>query len=214
MIVRAVGIDPSLSATAVCRMESPGKFDMECFEASEPVKTLAGRMQRYEDLARDVTRRIVLDSEGIVLDGAIVCLEGYGSSARGNAQVPMIEFGATLRIRLLQTIPPLEVAPASVKKFAAGKGNADKMAVALASQKRWGVTFETSDEFDAYVLAVIGLTLGGHWEPQTEQQREVIETLRTGGVKRKKKRGNKNSTQIGSNDNERTDRRIHGSRQT
>lgn len=180
--VLSIGIDPSLSATAVCRMHSPTEFHMNVF-GSEPLWSKApvtARLNRYQGLSGSIVNCIAADF-------APVCLEGYGASARGNSQVPMIEFGCTLRTKLVSKWSVSEIPPASVKKFAAGKGNADKMKVALAVQKRWGVTFDSSDEFDAYVLAVIGLCLSGNIEPDTQWQREVIETLNNGGVKKKRK---------------------------
>lgn len=58
--------------------------------------------------------------------------------------------------------PYAVVPPATLKKFATGKGNADKTAMALAAYKRAGVEFATDDECDAWWLRVAGLTALGH----------------------------------------------------
>lgn len=173
ILVKSIGIDPSLSATAICRMQSPSEFQMHVFgsDALKVKKTLTARLRRYQTLADSILGCIASEF-------APVCLEGYGASARGNAQIPMIEFGCTLRTQLVPRWSVSEIPPASVKKFATGKGNADKMAVALACQKRWDVTFDTSDEFDAYVLAIIGLCLSEQIVPETQWQKEVIEKLK------------------------------------
>lgn len=56
-----------------------------------------------------------------------------------------------------QGIPVVEVAPAKLKKFATGRGNADKTAVTSALTKMWpAVTISSDDEADALNLASIG----------------------------------------------------------
>ena len=48
---------------------------------------------------------------------------------------------------------PLKVPPMTLKKFAAGKGNAKKQEMLLQIYKRWGVEFTDDNAADAYALA-------------------------------------------------------------
>lgn len=51
----------------------------------------------------------------------------------------------------------VEVTPAGVKRFATGKGNANKTAIAVALAIRYGVEFPDDNQADAYVLRAMGL---------------------------------------------------------
>ena len=48
---------------------------------------------------------------------------------------------------------PLKVPPMTLKKFAAGKGNAKKQEMLLQIYKRWGVEFNDDNAADSYALA-------------------------------------------------------------
>lgn len=67
-----------------------------------------------------------------------------------------------VRCRLIHdAVPYMLVAPATLKKFATGKGNADKTAMALALFRRTGLELANSDETDAWWLRAAGLHLLG-----------------------------------------------------
>jgi crossover junction endodeoxyribonuclease RuvC len=170
-----VGIDPSLTGTAVCVAgNNPERF------SSVPAEGLRGRMLRFITLANTVVNAVPLNAR--------VMLEDYSFGSRGDAVTNLAEYGGILRMKLLEITPDVvEVTPSQLKKFATGKGNADKTAIAVAAFKRWGIEFATSDETDAFVLAQIGLCYSGQQEPDNAAQREVIETLRNGPVKKKRK---------------------------
>ena len=48
---------------------------------------------------------------------------------------------------------PLKVPPMTLKKFAAGKGNAKKQEMLLQIYKRWGIEFNNDNAADSYALA-------------------------------------------------------------
>ena len=171
-----VGIDPSLSGTAVCVMSADGTFLMERF-SSPSAKGLLGRFDRFQGLVNDVYR--IIDP----LSGTLVFLEGYSMGSKGQGLTAICEYGALLRRMLIRQQenccgePPVEVPPSCLKKFATGKGNADKLAVCLAVGKRYGVEFKTNDEFDAYVLARMAGCAAGLWEPENQSQRDALKSI-------------------------------------
>lgn len=113
------------------------------------------REERWADYANQVVA--LVNKCGAQL----VCIEGYGY-ANANTLAPLVELGAVVRHRLYcNGIPFIEVAPASLKKFVTGKGNAAKQVMLLEVFKRFG--FETSDDdiADAVALAHFGRALLG-----------------------------------------------------
>jgi len=170
-----VGIDPSLSNTAVCVYDGTD-FATTCFPTKPTGRLLRHRIDRYCFVAAGVCKLLVEAQRP-----TLVLIEGYGfRSQAANAQG---EFGGILRFLINSALPTglhnvAEVAPATLKKFAAGKGNAKKIAMVAALTKRYDVLFETDDEYDAYALARMAACLAGIEEPQTQQQRTAMETVR------------------------------------
>ncbi len=177
--MQIVGIDASLTATAICIWQETGEPDMQV-ESSEPANGLTARIARFIDLAERVSRSLPAGR-------CDVFLEGY-SFGSPNRAVPLAEYGALLRERLMESETVIEVSPSAVKKFATGKGVGDKGQVQAHVAKRWGVIFPTNDETDAYVLARIGLAYHGLAECENEAQREVIDKLKNPPAKKSKKR--------------------------
>ena len=48
---------------------------------------------------------------------------------------------------------PLQIPPMTLKKYAAGKGNAKKQEMLLQIYKRWGIEFNDDNAADSYALA-------------------------------------------------------------
>jgi len=79
-------------------------------------------------------------------------------------------------------VPVLTITPATLKKYATGRGNADKTAMAIAALKRSGREFASDDECDAWWLRLAGLDLLGHPAvvlPQTQRDALAKLTLPT-----------------------------------
>ena len=169
----AIGIDPGLSNTALC-FYSSNQVTMphtECRNAGKAVPGLArfGRFGRLVDAV-----------EGLCIEAApdIVMLEGFSYASQGSVIV-LAEFGSLLRLRLLSLSCQLvEVAPKELKKWATGKGFASKIQIVAALTKRYGVVYDTDDEYDAFALAKIGAQYRGWEEPKTANQAEVVRKLR------------------------------------
>ncbi len=161
-----VAIDPSLTGTAVC-LYSPEDLLMYTFSSKPSGPELAARLDRFWGLIRKIA--------DCVSPGEPIYLEGYSFGSKGRAMLTLAEFGGLLRNRLAGIGVVTEIPPSSLKKFATGKGNADKLKVAVAVAKRYDVEFASDDEYDAYALARLGACLEGWEQPQTEFQQAVVD---------------------------------------
>lgn len=192
---RVLGIDPSLSGFTIADAwlrplrdgEAPVLMtDLVAIPAPPATQELTGRILRLEELAR---RAIVRIREA---EPDAVFLEGYSYNSRG-AVVLLGEFGGVFRCRLLEVamlengFPVYEVPPATLKKFATGKGNANKALVTSALAARFSRTFASDDEADAFGLSQLGLVVVGAVEAKTEAQREAAAAVLGNAVPRKKK---------------------------
>lgn len=169
-----VGVDPSLTATALC-FYTPTQVTQPHISVckSKPEgKTLTARMRRYEVLAATIRQSVVeANPEAVFIEGY-----SYGSPAKA---VPLGEFGGLLRMELLcNNLRVIEVAPKTLKLFAAGTGNANKTAVVAGLTKRYGVEYRTDDEYDAFGLARLGACVLGWDKPQTAAQTKAVESLK------------------------------------
>lgn len=195
---RVLGIDPSLSgftiADAWMRPVGNGTSSVvtEIVTVPAPPATqeLRGRILRFEELARRAIDRIRTAEPDAVF------LEGYSYNSRG-AVVLLGEFGGVFRCRLLEValldpggFPVYEVPPATLKKFATGKGNANKAQVTSALASRYGRTFASDDEADAFGLSELGLVVVGARPASNEAQREAAAAV-LGNAEPRKKKGRK-----------------------
>lgn len=107
-------------------------------------------------------RHLVLE----FVDGcALVVIEGYsmGTARQPSRAHALGELGGVVRVALHeQGIPFVEVAPATVKKLATGKGNASKDEVFAAAIRRLGYDGTSKDEADARWLLEAALQAYGH----------------------------------------------------
>lgn len=136
--VNVVGLDLSLTSTGVCTKFGP--------------TTIPGGTLRDE-------RRLVWIRDAILghTDLAnLVVIEGYAFGAGGHGQAGVrgiAELGGVVRVALYEAgLPFVVVAPATLKKYATGKGNAPKDQVLVQAVKRSGMEFRSSDEADAWWL--------------------------------------------------------------
>lgn len=138
---RVVGLDLSLTATGIAY--SNGSTGL--------VKPLSRGDARLAEIRGEV-RTAVVAADLVVIEDAVV---------RSSAAVAIGMVHGAVRV-MLQTGPPyVLIPPATLKKFATGKGNADKTAMAVALLKRAGLELPTSDEVDAWWLRAAGLQLLG-----------------------------------------------------
>lgn len=109
---------------------------------------------------------------------SIVLVEGYAFASRGGMQTDRVEYGGLLRWHILKAGFALyEVVPTTLKKWATGAGIGDKTAVVAQITKRYGVTFKTNDEYDAYALARMGIQIRGWEQPANKPQGDSIKVV-------------------------------------
>jgi Holliday junction resolvasome RuvABC endonuclease subunit len=143
-----LGIDPSLTGFALTAV------GMDAFESWEYKSGHRGVM-RLMDISLWLSMKIEhLESKGFhVADAAI-----EDSVVHSHAAVVLGELHGAVKIALYHALNdpgrlPLKVPPATVKKYATGRGNAKKNEVMLSAYKHWGVEFTSDNLADSYVIA-------------------------------------------------------------
>jgi Holliday junction resolvasome RuvABC endonuclease subunit len=108
----------------------------------------------------------------------LAVIEGYAyGTARGASHAHSLgELGGVVRLTLHYLhIPFVEVPPASLKKYAVGKGNAGKAEVLVAAVKRLGYAGADDNEADALWLLTMARDQYGEIEsPVPKAQREGL----------------------------------------
>jgi crossover junction endodeoxyribonuclease RuvC len=169
-----VGIDPSLTATAIAIVDEDG----QAIETGVvQVKTTGP--ERLRDI-REATRSFLI-RHNWKIEG--IGIEHYAMGAKWGREAAG-ELGGVLRVMLWENgLPYKEIAPMQLKQFATGKGTAQKDHILMAVYKKWGLEFRTNDEADAFILAQMirnlkQLASDGHeYTHLTLYEREVLEKL-------------------------------------
>jgi crossover junction endodeoxyribonuclease RuvC len=149
----AVGIDQSLTG-----------FALTAISLVEPTKHLTWvykspyfGIERLVDIRQWLTDHLnyLLEHQLIIEDIAM-----EGTVLASQAALVLGELSATVRLAIYDMFDegdhkryPLKVPPMTLKKYAAGKGNAKKQEMLLQIYKRWGVEFNDDNAADSYALA-------------------------------------------------------------
>lgn len=151
-----IGIDPSLTATGVAWPDG----------TTEVIKWPGKGVERLAEVAWWVETTLLhrgYDPAIQRVHDVLVVIEGYsmGSARQQSHAHGLGELGGVLRYTLHRFGAPfLDVPPACVKKYATGKGNANKDLVRDAARDRLGLEAGvSSDECDAAWLRQIGLAI-------------------------------------------------------
>lgn len=92
----------------------------------------------------------------------VAVIEGYAMGARGRAIFGVGEWGGVARLRLhLDGILIVEVAPATIKKYATGRGNATKPDMRMELFKRTGFDIPDDNTVDAVWLYLLARQASG-----------------------------------------------------
>lgn len=113
-------------------------------------------------------------------DVGAVALEGYSFSSTHSRAHALGELGGVIRCALYDAgIPHIEVPPATAKKYATGKGNANKNAMLVAAGRRLNYAGESNDEADAlWIHAAVTDALGHPWVTVPQAHRDALAPVR------------------------------------
>lgn len=174
--MRFVGIDPS-TKTGFVALDEQGNVLVE--------KEIEGKgkqdPERIASLVDNIMREIDADD--------IICIEGFSYGSKGKGVSFQYGLGYMIRDRLFRkNIEYTDVTPSAVKKFATGKGNAKKDAMAVPIYKRWGFEHNSDNVRDAYVLAQIARAMSPKIAVQvTKEQFDVLQAIKKPASKKRKK---------------------------
>lgn len=147
-----IGLDLSLTATGLAAVTSDGGFTVTTVGSTgKRADTLTDRDRRLVDLVRRI---------GLFLqewdDYTLAVIEGPSVMSKGGSNWDRAGLW-WLTVQMLDPARTAVAAPTTVKKWAAGRGNADKAAVAVGVARLWPEAEPTNDnEFDALAMATMG----------------------------------------------------------
>jgi crossover junction endodeoxyribonuclease RuvC len=163
--MRYVGIDPSTKTGLVV---TDGKDTW--------AKEITSKEEQDPQRFFDITEQIL----DWLNEGDIITIEGFSYGSRGRGVSTQYGLGWIIRAELIKNgYSYIEVSPSAVKKFATGKGNASKDAMAVPIYKKWSFEHDSDNVRDAYVLAQIAKALHEE-EGLTTYQKEVMKKIQEG----------------------------------
>lgn len=171
-----LGIDPSLSSTGICPMNG------ETGEAGETVAIQPDSVgqERLSTFRQEITNIIAMRSN------VHAFIEGYAFGAN-NQREALGELGGVLKLVLYDAkIPMVIVPPKTLKKFATGNGNADKISMGVSLMRELGLEYPTSDQTDAHWLALFGRAYHGLVPKLSKAREEIIADMKKPKVKKRR----------------------------
>jgi crossover junction endodeoxyribonuclease RuvC len=147
---RVVGVDLSLTGTGLATI-TPDRAPIVSTSRS---KILGASLNDRDSRLRGIEHTVLAVCDGaalVVVEGPSYASKGAGTWDRAGL------WWYVIRALLATGVPTAEVPPTTLKKFAAGKGNADKTAVAVGLSRLWpDVNASNDNEWDALALATMG----------------------------------------------------------
>ena len=152
--MNVIGLDLSITATGICADNGT------CFTTGGASKLGDRRLQVITGAVEEMfTVYGELYDSMVKVD--LVVIEDIPTHAHGAGITAMVH--GAVRLRLLDwSIPYALVPPATLKKYATGKGNAGKPEMAVALYKRTGLELADDNQVVAWWLRCAGLDALGH----------------------------------------------------
>jgi Holliday junction resolvasome RuvABC endonuclease subunit len=149
-----IGIDQSLTGFALTAMSMSNPKEHLTWVYKSPyfgIERLVDIRQWLVDTLNYLEMEIEMNIVDIAMEGTVLASQ---------AALVLGELSATVRLTIYDLFDegdirryPLKVPPMTLKKYAAGKGNAKKQEMLLQIYKRWGMEFNDDNAADSYALA-------------------------------------------------------------
>lgn len=180
---RIVGIDLSLTSAGVAVITDTDRrvlLNTEVFKSS-PIRTgPPGKNGKPTETLRDRYTRIRDHAATVIHNGAtadLVVIEGLISAPGGGVQDRTALWWIVVGAFMRRDVPVAVASPPAMKRVIAGKGNADKVEVALAIQRLWpNAALGNNDTADAAGLAHCGAVALGWGVETLERHRTMVWT--------------------------------------
>jgi len=149
--VRIVGIDPSLTGTGLAILNQHGAWVTTIMTTGRRGDGLAERDHRIRYIVNEVLADDMCNADLAVIEGPAITRNAGSAWDRAGLWWRIVH-------RLLANDVPVAVCPPSTRaKWATGRGNADKAAVAVAVARMWpDVELTDDNQADALALASMG----------------------------------------------------------
>ena len=148
----SIGIDQSLTGFALTILSNDDPTQYLTWVYKSPYFGV----ERLADIYQWLTDNLAYAEEHWVVED--IAMEG--TVLASHAALVLGELSATVRLAIFNFFEdgddrrfPLKVPPMTLKKYAAGKGNAKKQEMLLQIFKRWGIEFNDDNAADSYALA-------------------------------------------------------------
>ena len=171
--MKIMGIDPSLTGTGVCILETPNTiiFDKE-------IITKDKNTERLITISRELKTILTLYIP------ELICLEGY-AYANPNQAHQLGELGGIIRILLHEYNYKKRnnnlkiIQPTTLKKFITSKGNCKKELILKEVYKQFNYDTDSNNIADAFALTMVGLPIlvPEEYEKLTKVRKEVINKI-------------------------------------
>jgi crossover junction endodeoxyribonuclease RuvC len=147
----------------------------------ETIKTKPANFNNDLDRLQHITNTVL---SKIPHYATLICIEDYfvpQSKMQFGAALSLCALGTLMRMKLYESgLPFIVVSPNQLKKFATGKGNAQKSLVIREVYKKYNIDVKDDNQADAIVLAKIAeacLKFKGGNRVGTEFERETIDKI-------------------------------------
>lgn len=171
--MKSLGLDLSMVNTGVSLLEDGKLVLKESIITKKRGDTPREEVTRLKGIVNNIIT--IVDEH----QPDIVAIEGLAFMSRNTTALSQLSaLNYMVRVALVErNISFIIVAPTSLKKFATGKGNAQKDEVMLSLYKKYGVSLTDNNQADAYALAQAGLAVLGHDGKINTVQKDVINLI-------------------------------------
>lgn len=160
---RVCGLDLSLTSTGIALPGPSTPPDGTTYPAIHTITTKLRGIARCDHIADTIIDRLWFTAPTGPPDDYLVAIEGYSYSSRNSHAHALGELGGIVRSRLRAAhVRWVDIPPASLKRYACGRGNAPKDQVLVAAVQRLDITPRNSDEADAAWLRALTLDAYEH----------------------------------------------------